>query len=89
MAETEIQTKPAVAKRAYKRRGPGRPKGSKRGPGRPKGPAKSRKVAKGLIAAVVAKQLKGALRAQRTQMKDQVRTLVAKEVKKAIKAAFR
>jgi hypothetical protein len=77
-------------KRAYKRRGPGRPKGSGRGPGRPKGTTKTKiKASKGLITGVIAKQLKIALRAERAQLKTKVRSLVAKEVKKAIKAAFR
>ena len=80
MAETELETKPVVTKRPYKRRGPSRPKGRRK--------AKS-VVPKGLIDNVVAKPVKVALHAERAKIKALVRALVAKEVKRAVMAAFR
>jgi hypothetical protein len=80
------------------KRGPGRLKGK---PGRAKGsgkvgrPKASGKVSKGFLAGVVAKQVKPllkvqskALKAQVKTLKDQIKASVAKEVKKAIKAAL-
>src|SRR5208282_5948376 len=68
------------------KRGPGRPKGTaKPGPGRPKGAGKvgrpkgSRIASKGVVGALVAKQVKAALKQYRSDLKDQVRSLVAKE----------
>jgi len=94
MAEqSEMSTEPkAVKKRA--KRGPGRPKGkkAKRGPGRPKGRRRRPKASaakKGLVSAIVAKEVKGLLKTERAKIKDQVKSLVAKEVKKALKSAFR
>jgi len=84
--------KPGRPKGPGKRRAPGRPKGK---PGRPKGsgkvgrPKTSGKISKGFIAGAVRKQVKPLLKAQARAIKDQVKALIAKEVKKALKAALR
>jgi hypothetical protein len=76
------------------KRGPGRPSKAKSGrkPGRPKGKVgrpKASVAGKGLVAGLVAKAVKGSLKAQAKILKEQVKGLVAKEVKKALKAALR
>ncbi len=66
---------------------PGRPKGSGRKAGRPAGRPKA--VRGGLISGIVAKQVKAILKGERKAQKAQVQSLVAKEIKKALKQAFR
>ncbi len=93
MAEQQsvVSTEPKPVKKRAKR-GPGRPKGAKRGPGRPKGRRgrpKASAAKKGLVSAIVEKAVKKLLKAERTMVADQVKSLVAKEVKKALKAAFK
>lgn len=70
--------------------GPGRPKGSRKGkPGRPKGKIGRPRAANGLIGALVAKQVKAALKSYKVDLKGQVKELVAKELKRALKYALR
>ena len=77
------------------KRGPGRPKGSGKGkPGRPKGSGKRGRpkaaaVKTGVVSALVAKQVRALVKAERTALSAHVKNQVAKEVKKALKAAFR
>jgi len=97
--QQETATVAVPKKRKYtrraKKRGPGRPKGSKKGkPGRPKGSGKRGRpkasaAKKGVVSALVAKQVKALVKGEQKALKAQVKSLVAKEVKKALKAAFR
>ena len=81
--------KPEAAKRK-----PGRPKGSGKKPGRPKGMKRGRKpgrlkASKGLVSSIIAKEVKTMLKAERKTLKAQIKKLIAIQVTKALKAAFR
>lgn len=77
-----------------KKRGPGRPKGSGRKAGRPakksrRGRPRGTTKTRGFLAGAIAKQLKSVTKQQKADLTAQMKKLVAKEVQKALKAAFR
>jgi len=93
----KLDVKPKTGRKSVMRtrakRKLGRPKGSgnRRGPGRPKGPVRRprRSSGIGLVGRLVAKQVKMALKAARAKSSAQIKGLVAREVKKALRFAFR